>query len=61
MYVDGKWTNAAVFDRALLEPGMSIDGPAIVEQIDSTTVLLPGDCARVDPFRNLIVDVAGAR
>jgi N-methylhydantoinase A len=61
MYVEGEWTTATVYDRALLAPGMCIDGPAIVEQIDSTTVLLPGDCGRVDQLRNMIVQVAEAR
>jgi N-methylhydantoinase A len=60
MFLDGGWTTAFVYDRALLEPGMAIDGPAIVEQTDSTTVLLPGDCARIDQFRNLIIRVGGA-
>jgi N-methylhydantoinase A len=31
-----------VYDRALLEPGMTISGPAIIEQLDSTTVVGPG-------------------
>ncbi len=61
MYIEGVWTVAAVYDRAVLKPGMCIDGPAVVEQIDSTTVLWPGDCGRVDHFENLIVRVARAQ
>ena len=59
MYADGRWDMATVYDRARLEPDMTIDGPAIVEQIDSTTLLLDGDCGRVDEFRNLIIRVGG--
>jgi len=47
-----------VYDRALLRAGHRIDGPAIVEQMDTTTVLLPGDRAEVDGYRNLVVKVA---
>ena len=61
VYINGQWTTAAVYDRTLLETGMSIDGPAVVEQIDSTTILLPGNCGRVDQFGNLIVRVAEAK
>ncbi|MBV9168555.1 MAG: hypothetical protein JOZ81_00540 [Chloroflexi bacterium] len=60
VYAGGHWTDAAVYDRIQLQPAMTIDGPAIVEQVDSTTLLLPGDRGRIDPFGNLIVRVAGA-
>ena len=43
------------FARAALEPGMSIDGYAIVEQYDATTVVLPGHRATVDPWMNLVI------
>ena len=46
-----------VYDRAALLPGHALDGPAIVEQFDSTTVLHPGDQLRVDHARNLIITV----
>jgi N-methylhydantoinase A len=47
-----------VYDRDRLRPGHQFAGPAIVEQMDATTVVLPGMSARVDPFLNLILDVA---
>jgi N-methylhydantoinase A len=34
-----------------------LDGPAIVEQLDSTTVIEPGDRARVDAFGNLEITI----
>jgi N-methylhydantoinase A len=36
-----------------------IVGPAIVEQMDTTTVLPPGETARVDKYGTLIVELAG--
>ena len=46
-----------VFDRERLAPGHAIAGPAVVEQMDATTLLLPGQTARVDPYLNLIIEV----
>ena len=47
---------AAVYDRALLGPGDTIDGPAVIEQLDSTTLVWPGGAARVDEFGNLLLE-----
>jgi N-methylhydantoinase A len=54
------WTPDGAIDvptyaRAALEPGMAIDGYAIVEQYDATTVVLPGHRAEVDPWLNLLI------
>jgi N-methylhydantoinase A len=45
----------STYARAALEPGMAIDGYAIVEQYDATTVVLPGYRAVVDPWMNLVI------
>jgi len=45
-----------VYDRERLGPGHRLTGPAVVEQMDATTVLLPGQTAIVDAFLNLIVE-----
>jgi N-methylhydantoinase A len=50
-----------VFERATLAPGHRIAGPAIVEQLDATTVLAPGDVARVDAAGNLLIDLPDLR
>jgi N-methylhydantoinase A len=47
-----------VYDRAMLSPGEAIEGPAVVDQLDSTTLLFPGDRARVDPYLNLNLEIA---
>jgi len=46
-----------IFDRSDLLPGMGLQGPAIVEQIDTTTIIYPGDRLRVDEVSNLIIEV----
>ncbi|NKC32872.1 hydantoinase/oxoprolinase family protein [Falsiroseomonas selenitidurans] len=47
-----------VYARDGLAPGNRIAGPAIVEQMDATTVILPGQEARVDEYENLILEAA---
>jgi len=53
----GGWTSTPVYDRRLLDPGNRIEGPAVIEQMDTTTLLLPGDIATVDEYRDLVVEV----
>jgi N-methylhydantoinase A len=47
-----------VYGRARLTPGDTITGPAVIEQMDATTLLFPGDRASVDPYLNLVVEIA---
>ena len=49
------YADTPIYDRYLLGPGASIQGPAVVEEMDSTTVLHPGWHARVDRFGNLLI------
>ena len=44
-----------VYDRYALGQGAIVAGPAIVEEVDSTSVIHPGFVARVDRFGNLLV------
>jgi 5-oxoprolinase (ATP-hydrolysing) len=44
------------YERELVRAGDRIEGPAVVEQYDSTTVIPPGLVAEVDRFGNLVVD-----
>lgn len=46
-----------VYGRNGLVPGNLVDGPAVIEQMDTTTVLLPGDRCRVDQLRNLVITI----
>lgn len=45
-----------VYDRDRLNAGNRIVGPAIIEQMDATTLVLPGMVARVEPYLNLILE-----
>jgi len=57
IYMGGKFKDAAVYERKNLRCGNEIAPPAIIEQLDSTTVLFPGYKAFVDKFRNLIIEL----
>jgi len=52
----GGMVRCPVYDRDRLDAGNSLTGPAIIEQMDATTVVLPGIVARVEPFLNLILE-----
>ncbi len=47
--------NSKIYNRDLLEPNHQIFGPAVIEQMDTTTVIHPEQEATVDGYRNLIV------
>jgi N-methylhydantoinase A len=53
----GEWAECPVWQREALLAGNEIAGPAIVEEVSSTTVLYPGDHARVDEVGSLIVEI----
>jgi N-methylhydantoinase A len=59
IFSDGQQSLAPVYDRTLLHAGNCFAGPAIVVQMDATTVVPPGWCARVDGYRNLELDING--
>ena len=44
-----------LYDREKLHYGNIIKGPAIIEQMDSTTIVLSGQIANVDPYLNIII------
>jgi N-methylhydantoinase A len=54
----GGFVACPVHDRARLGPGHRIAGPAIIEQMDSTTLVLPGQVATVDAWLNLLLEEA---
>jgi len=58
-WFDGHWQDTPVYRREQLGVGAELVGPAIVEQLDSTTVIEPGDRVRVDALGNLEITVRG--
>jgi N-methylhydantoinase A len=58
MYAAGAWHDAKVYDRGKLPVVASVAGPAVIQQIDATTVVEPGAVAEVDAIGNLRIRVA---
>jgi len=58
VWFDGVEHDTPVFDRAALAPGQHFTGPAIIDQLDATTVVHPDDAVTVDAALNLIIEVS---
>jgi N-methylhydantoinase A len=56
VYFDAATADTPIYARARLQPGDCLDGPGIVEEFGSTTVVFPGQRARVDDFGNLLLE-----
>ncbi|THF54471.1 hydantoinase/oxoprolinase family protein [Ollibium composti] len=57
VWYDGRWHDTPVYAREKLPLDATIEGPAILEQMDCTTVLEPGDMAKSDADGNIVVEV----
>jgi N-methylhydantoinase A len=55
VYFDSAFRDTPVYDRAVLPPGFRLEGPAVVEEFGSTTVVFPHQHLEVDPHGILIV------
>jgi len=51
------WVDTPVYDRYTLGPGTTFDGPAIVEERESTAIIGPGAHCRVDDGRTIVVEM----
>ena len=55
IYADGQTHAGTLYDRARLHPGNVVPGPAVIMEMDSTTLILPGHHAEVDRIGNLLI------
>ena len=56
VFADGRRTLTPFYARSRLHPGNRITGPAVIVQMDATTVIPPGWTARVDGYHNLVIE-----
>jgi N-methylhydantoinase A len=56
-FFDDGWRSAPVYSRERLPTDATIEGPAVIQQVDATTVLEPGSRARIDGVGNLRIEV----
>ncbi len=59
-YFRGRLVHTSIYNRSLLRPGDVVDGPAIIEQEDSTTVVWEGQTSTVDAYSNLLLERAAS-
>jgi N-methylhydantoinase A len=58
VWMDGAARAAVIYDRAKLRAGDIVPGPAVVTEMDSTTLIHNGHSALVDDFGNLLINLA---
>lgn len=52
------FVETTIYDRALLQPGHTMRGPALIEEIASTTVITPGSKGTVDEYGDIIIPLS---
>lgn len=57
VYFEGKFTETNVYNRDKIPVYTQFTGPAIIDQLDTTTVIPPGFTAEVDAYKNIIITV----
>ncbi len=57
VWFDGGWHDTPVYFRDKLPSGAKFSGPAIIEQLDTTTIVEPDNTVEMDAYGNLIVTV----
>ncbi|SFM70042.1 hydantoinase/oxoprolinase family protein [Shimia aestuarii] len=57
VFFAGTWVNTPIFQREHLPIGFALDGPAILQQMDTTILIEPGDHAQGDADGNIIVRI----
>lgn len=51
------WEKTPVYEKKLINPGMEVQGPAILEEETSTVIVKKGQKASVDKYGNLLIKV----
>jgi len=59
VWYPGGWHETPIYRREDIAAGQRFEGPAVIEQLDTTIVVEPGDRAAADDLGNLILDVDG--
>ena len=59
VWFPGGWRETPIYRRAQIAAGARLEGPAVIEQLDTTIVVEPGDRAIADELGNLILHVDG--
>ncbi|MDT8326074.1 MAG: hydantoinase/oxoprolinase family protein [Roseovarius sp.] len=59
VYINGAWHETPIYWRDHLPLAFQMPGPAVIEQMDTTTLIEPGDVATGDAHGNIIIHIGG--
>jgi len=59
VWFESGWAETPIYRREQLPAGATLTGPAIIEQLDTTIVVEPGDTVEADALGNLVIAVGG--
>ena len=59
-HAGGAWQSTPIYDRTALQAGNKFSGPAVIEEVSSTTLVRPNDRVEVDAIGNLIITIGTA-
>jgi len=59
MHLEDKSGSAAVFERSSLPPGTRLNGPVVIEEPTSTTIVNPRDRLHIDEYGNMLLEIRG--
>lgn len=57
VYWDDEFVQTAIYERTALDPGNVVDGPAVIEAVDTTIAVPPGYSLRIDAYGNATIDL----
>lgn len=60
-FAERGFVNVPVYERDLLKPGMTLPGPCMIEEIISSTVVIPGATAKLDEWGNIVITLGQTR
>jgi len=60
-FAERGFVNVPVYERDLLKPGMTLPGPCMIEEIISSTVVIPGATAKLDAWGNIVITLGQTR
>jgi N-methylhydantoinase A len=55
IYAEGTWREGYIYDRAKLHPGNRVQGPAVITEMDATSVILPEHVGVIDDVGNILI------
>jgi N-methylhydantoinase A len=60
VYIDPHqgWREAKVYARGKIPAGATLEGPAVINEMSATSIVLPGQTATVDPWGNIVLQVS---